>query len=342
VLALPVPGTGVSVPSLFALVGSIVPGFDAFRRAGQAISGWHLAVIVLAGYGIAALLRDRGRVVRTIAGVLLVLLALVEVFDARIARASFGHSFEFQAIGVRPPDAVLALFRRMQPGAVVDVPFELGQGRLFRMADFLVAGAYHGQPVAACYNSYKIDIQDDVSRYAARVFTDAGAAEALAALGLPNVVYHLGLPSRAPLPSLSTIPPHLEELGRAGTQVVFRIPAVPPVTMAPEALEVRLERGPTAPGAVTFAVAFRNHAATLYRHPDPIEPTALLVRWYGDDAAPLGEERVVMLWPSALPAGAELGRPLPMTGAIPTSARRLTVATAADPEHALASLTLDQ
>ncbi len=98
-------------------------------------------------------------------------------------------------------------------------------------------------------------------------------------------------------------------MGRAGDQIVYRITSTPALSEAADALELRLAPAPDAP-AGGLVLVFRNRAATLYRHPDPIKPTAFVVRWYGDAPTPLAEERVLALLPTVLPPGEELRRAL--------------------------------
>lgn len=298
-----VPGVG-TVPSLFTIIGTVLPGFDAIRRGSVMVSGWHLIVIVLAGFGVGALVRERRTVIATALGALLVGLACAEVFVPAAARASFGRPIALAPMTVAPPAPVRALYERMEPGAVLDVPFELGPGRFFRMADFVLAGAYHERKVGACYNSFRVALQEDVATYAARVLTDARAAEALAALGFRNLVQHLGLPSRTPPPQ--TPPSHLAEVGRAAAQVLYRMPEPPPTTGDPGALETRVD----ADAQAATALVFRNPGALLFRHPDPIEPSTITLRWLAENDAVLAAHPIQILLPSVLPTGEELRRPL--------------------------------
>jgi hypothetical protein len=336
VTGLPLPGIG-RLPPLFTLLADVVPGFAAVRRGGAAISGWHLVVVVFAGYGVAALVRGRGPVTVAIVGALVTALALAEVFVPQLARASFGRTFGFEAYDPRPPAAVRALFPALGPGAVLDVPYELAPGRFFRMADFVLAGAYHGKRVAACYNSFRVGVQEDVMRYAARVLAEPRAADALAALGIGTAVHHLLLPARMPLLPPGATPAHLVEIGRAAGQVLYRLPPPPPTTSDPAALELRLARPPSG-AAAAIDVVFRNRGALLYRHPEPIEPAPFVVRWSDAAGRPLGEAPVAVLRPSALPAGEELARSIAVPPP-PGTAARLALAEAGAP-GALADIAL--
>jgi hypothetical protein len=313
-----VPGVG-TIPSLFTIIGAVLPGLDAIRRGSVMVSGWHLVVIVLAGFGVGALVRERRTAIATALGALLVGLAWAEIFVPAAARASFGRPIALAPMRVAPPAPLRALYGRMEPGAVLDVPFELGPGRFFRMADFVLAGAYHERKVGACYNSFRVALQEDVVTYAARVLTDARAAEALAALGFRNLVQHLGLPSRTPPPQ--TPPPHLAEIGRAAGQVLYRMPDAPPTTGDPRALETRVDANAQA----ATALVFRNPGTLLFRHADPIEPSALTLRWLAEDDAVLAEHPIRILLPSVLPAGEELRRPLRDPAPRPAGAVRYDV-----------------
>ena len=52
--------------------------------------------------------------------------------------------------------------------------------------------------------------------------------------------------------------------------------------------------------------AFRNAAAEIYRHPLPIEPTWLRLRWYSSPGTLVGDERVRDMLPLALAPGQAL------------------------------------
>jgi hypothetical protein len=321
--AVTVPGIG-TIPSLFTLLAALLPGLDAIRRGSVVVSGWHLVVIVLAGFGVAALVRGRRTAIAAALGMLIVGLACAEVFVPAAARASFGRPIALAPLTVAPPAPVRALYERMEPGAVLDVPFELGPGRFFRMADFVLAGAYHERKVGACYNSFRVAVQEDVAAYAARVLTDARAGEALAALGFRNLVQHLGLPSRTPPPQ--TPPSHLAEVGRAAGLVLYRMPDAPPTTDDARVLETRVD----ADAQAATAVAFRNPGTLLFRHADPIEPADVTLRWLGENDAVLSEVPIRILLPSVLPAGEELRRPLQAAVPRPAGAVRAAISALSD------------
>ncbi len=302
---------------------------------GAVVTGWYLVASALAGLGVAALVRGRGAGARAAIALVLVAAALAEVFVPGLARRAFGRTVALQAYVVRPPNAVLAMYERLRPGAVLDVPYELGPGRFFRMADFVLAGAFHGHRVAACYNSFLTPLQDDVAHYAARALEDARAAEALAALGIGTVVVHLAIPTaKGPLPSAASALP-LVELGHAGTERLYGLPAPPPTTRDPAAVAVRLARDPAGPGRI--AVTFEHRGSVIYRHPDPIEPAVFLIRWYGPSGAPMGAAPVRLLRPAVLVPGDAVTRVV----AVPADAApaaRLALVDPRAPDAPLATL----
>ncbi len=333
-MAIPLPG-GWALPSLFGLLSDIVPGLDAVRRGAVVVSGWHLTIAVLAGFGVAGLIQGRRLVTRLTIGATCVALALLEVFVAPIAKASFGQTLRLEAHQVRPADPVLELYRKLGPGVVLDVPLDFGQGRFYRMADYLLASAYHEHRIAACYNSFLSPVQHDVARYAGRVMTDARAAAALAALDINDVVLHTAHFRSAM--SLTTTPPsHLVEVARSLDRVLYRITEGGPVTEVRGDLHIGLRIGSTNEVVLTFG----NRGLATYRHPHPIVPTAWLVRWLTPAGDVIQEDRRKLLLPTVLAREDEITRALDVT--LPAHPRplRVTIATTDAPDTILASADL--
>lgn len=333
-----IPGIGVTVPSLFGLVGRIVPGFDAIRRGGAILTGWYLVTSALAGLGAAAVLRRAGAAA-TVVGVGLVAAALAETFVPGVARTSFGRTVTMERYVVRPPDAVLAGLGDLRPGAVLDLPFDFRLGRFYLMADFVLAGAYHRHRVAACYNSFLTPVQDDVAHYAGRVLDDPRAADALLLLGIRNVFLHRSLLMRTGIPPRVTSR-RLVEIGRPGMDVLYAIDGEPgPATSDPAALALTLgSTAAVAPGGGTaIALEFRNPGSLVYRSPDPITPTSLVFRWYGAEGALLGERRIGVAYPAALVPGDAIRRDVPIAPGVPSGpVTRITVARVSAPDLVLA------
>jgi hypothetical protein len=235
--------------------------------------------------------------------VALVSATLAEVFVPALARPTFGRSVTMQPYAVSPQRGAIASFTRLDPGPVLDVPFDLGFGNFWRMADYVLANAYHHRPVAACYNSFHVLVQDDIARYAARSFEEPRAADALTALGIRNIVFHPGARSRI---LLSAPKSHLTQVATGGGQAIYRTADAPGITSSLDDLAVRIESLP----AQGLVVSFTNPTAFPYRHPDPIEPTALVARWVAEDGIAVREDAISMLLPTILAAGDTIGRPL--------------------------------
>jgi len=95
-----------------------------------------------------------------------------------------------------------------------------------------------------------------------------------------------------------------------------------------------------APPAATFALTFRNRSQATYRHPAPIVPTRLLVRWHDASGAVVDEHRVTTLLPLALAPGEETVRQIELPVPAAAGDYQVTAAPAATPEVAVARLTV--
>ncbi|HWP65497.1 MAG TPA: hypothetical protein VNO26_06265 [Candidatus Limnocylindria bacterium] len=315
VWSVPVPGTELAIPSPYAWLQARLPGLSAIRAVPAARTGMYLCLIVLAGYGVWVLTRRLGPRGRAATTVVLLAAAALETFEPNLADWTLGVSpvpMKTRRVLALPP--VRALGRILPDGAVLDLPFRLDDlGRLAPMTHFIFLGAYHGRPVAACYNSFTVPILDQVGALAARV-PEPAALAALHALGYRGIVSHEEFlapearePFRARLEGARGGPLRLVQAGVAGSHRAYRIDGTQPVTSDLAVLSADPPPGPTervAPsdtGAVRFRI--RNAGGETFRLAAPIEPSDLLVRWRA-----LPEGRVVTattqaLLPIALAAG---------------------------------------
>lgn len=348
VYRVPLPFTAVSLPSLYTLAAGVVPGLDSVR-AGAAIGrGTLVAVALLAGYGVLVLveaLRPRARALVTVA---IAATVLAEVFMPAAAQRSFGTSLTMRAHWVRPPDALLALYQQTPEGPVLDLPFTFDANGITRfMPHYVFLGAFHHRPVGACYNSFTVAIQTDIEMLASRM-PDAAAAEALAALGFRTVVVHeelLGQRQRArqltdsftSTPEFDAGALHLAKLGTASLHTAYRIDSGGPVVADLTALAEPAPAAGTleaAPPEARLSFAFRNRAAATYRHPSPLEPTPLLVRWAGA-GAPAVEYRIRVLLPLVLAPRETTVRSLEVPVPAAAGEYEVTLAPAATPDLVL-------
>jgi len=311
---------GLPIPSLLALAREWVPGVDAVRVGRAVSSGFHLACAVLAGFGARALLRRVPVSVAPVIVGILVVAALLEVFHPRVALATFGTSVTFEPLLARPTDEELALYARIPQGAVLDLPVDI-----YVPARYVFLSAYHGQPTVGCYGSYRSPLADEVIGIAKRLRLDASAAVKLSALGVRTVVSH----QRRPLVPTA----HIRKLAKVESVGLFTLERPSEIEAGLRPLMAGDEDPPVdAPaGAESVRVRFRNGARALYRHPDPIEPTALEATWLDGRGAVVARHEVRLLLPLVLIPGEvairDLRVPVPSVAGdyrlvLTTSARR--------------------
>jgi hypothetical protein len=315
-------GGRLFLPTPAMMLREWVPGFSAGRGVAHVRDGVYLALAFSAGFGVhllTARLRAAARAAVT-AGVAAA--ALAELFVPAIAARSFGDSLELRAWEPRPAAADLDLLRTAAAGAVLDLPLDFGlQGRLRLNGHYLLLGAYHRRPVAACINSFRLPIVADVERLAGRL-PEPAAVAALAALGFRTVVLHLDmLHPAARAVWRARIVGGLVGAGRgtvAGetpAHVVVRLREPGPIDAGLAALAVP---GPAAAepparladGGLEFR--FRNAGAITWRHPAPIVPTRLVVTWRSLDGRSAALREVSLLLPLALAPGDAGSRRVPL------------------------------
>jgi hypothetical protein len=344
---IPVPLRG-TLPGPYVVAARVIPGLDSVRVPADIARGTLVVTAFLAGYGVLALV-ERGADRRARGGIAgaLAAMALLEVFAPPLATASFGRPATMLANPLRPPAALVDLYRA-DVGPVLDVPFTfdpLGIRRGMPHAVFL--GAFHHRPVAACYNSFTTNVQNDLVLLAARL-PDADAVTALAALGFRTLVVHEELlGSRGRTASLrddvwskgglaATTP--LAHVGHVPEHTAYRLVAGGPVdaSFAPLAAGVLTARSVVAPPQAGLTFSFRNGGAATYRHPDPIEPTLLVARWIDAQGRLADERRVRALLPLALVAGQTAVRTVVMAVPAVPGEYEVTLAPAAAPALVIA------
>lgn len=349
VYGIPLP-FGMHVPSLYALAARVLPGLDSVRGGASIGRAVALVVTFLAGYGMVALLEGRRRVTRALVTGLMTIALLADLFVPALAARDFGAPTTIAARDVRPPDPVLALYDRLPDGPILDVPFEYGaEGLLKFMPHYVFLAAYHGRPVAGCYNSFVVQVQEDLAALASRL-PDPGATDALAALGFRSLVIHDELLARrrrfAQLGGDNIVahPPdpettHLRLLDHADGHTAYALDH--PVATTTSTAALAAPNGPTgivnvrAPHADVF-FSFQNATATTYHHPPPIEPAWLRLRWYGDDGRLLHEDRLRQMLPLALSPGQTVLRKIPLEVADAPGDYRLTLSPDEDPDAVIA------
>lgn len=323
-----VPGLGRLHSPLLALT-PYVPGLGAVRALPALQFTVFLIGAVFAGYGALALIERVSPRPRVLLTVILAGAALLQTFHAPTSRASFAATPNREARRWRPPDEQIALLSRMPEGSVADIPLNFEPiMKLRMMPGYMLDAGYYTQPTAACYNSFLSDLQREVQVLVEQL-PERSAAHALAALGFETLrVHHDRLPAGgAHITSKLKSQAIAKRLGRAGTTSAWRLPSVP-TTSEFDAIAGRTDPLPTVIVDGTSAeieFRFQRANAPAFRHPDPIEPSEVVVRWEptGNRAATRSTGR--MLLPAALAPGA-------------TAKRRVTVDVPSEPGPYLARL----
>ncbi len=335
---LPIPGVG-SLPGLSRILGDFVPGLGAVRVLAALEFGVWLLFAFFSAYGIVALLERLPRRARPMAVALLAAAVILQTFQPTLARFSFGTIADLEPYRARPPEAEVAQVAKLPAGAVLDLPLDFRKERLRLMPGYLLTAGYHGNPVAACYNSFLSDVQREVQRLA-ELLPDRRAAVALSALGFRSIRRHHGEPSLHP-----DIDEVLED--DAYMTLIDETPEVDLYLLKPHptteafasirdteapAIRVALERPRD---AVRFRFVAPEDAS--FRHPDPIEPSDVLLRWHDAAGAVAQESQGKLLLPVALAprerAERELVVDLPRT----PGSYRADLSRAAEPDVVLAS-----
>lgn len=334
------PGVG-PVPSLTTLAAAVVPGLDAIRATFLVAWGVHLVAAFLAAYGVLLVTARARASLRWALAAVCVAAAALEAFDpARSARA-FGTSSALVAEPLRPRPAVEALLERIEPGAVLDLPFTFDPlVALGTLPGYVLQSAFHHQPVAACYASFNSPVQHDVVELAQRL-PEPLAADALYALGFRTLIVHRDVMwpgvGEAIVEVLRTAErtraEHVGETDEGTRPVVVRLvsdtsiepsfQALRPAPIAPIEVE---------PPSAEVEFAFGVQGTKTYRHPDPIWPTRLLVRWY-EGAVVKAEARATLLLPLAIAVGDRATRTLSLDVPLPPGAYIVTLSPATDPER---------
>lgn len=347
-----IPGTDFVVPGLFALLGGILPGLDALRGLFAVNAGLWVPVAVLAGYGCLAVLERLSISARRLAIVSIAAAIVVERFFAPVATGTFGAPLTLAAWNARPAEEDIALVRSAVEGPVLDVPLPPPSNDFARMglARNLLLHAWAPRPSSSCYNSFDTPLAAQIHQLS-NALPDAGAAQALAALGFGTVLaepeafwrpHRLRWDRRwAEDPAARSAMP---EVGASPGRRAYRLapPAQvredlgmlsgnaqgPPVELAPARRD---------PDALVVPFVFHNPGPETFRLSPPRTPRDGWLRWtrFGetDDAL----EPVRLLWPLALGPGNLLRIDVETRLALPPGTYRVELGAAEDPGRALAT-----
>ncbi|MBY0279713.1 hypothetical protein K2Z84_30635 [Candidatus Binatia bacterium] len=317
---LPLPWGGQVPSPVFALIAlgplSVLKDLRGLNSIAQGMS---LAFAFLAGFGVMVLARRAPPRLRLVVPAVASAAVVAQALLPALSRPTFGLApTDMTAVALRPAQPVLDLMGGLAPGPVLDLPFAQPQSvssMLDHTPHYALLRTYHQRRIAGCATSLRSPLETDVGALSARLPGDQRAADALYALGFRNVVVHEEfLPPRkraeweAASEAVGTST-RLQPLGRAEEHAAFRLDSPTPVAASFDALgpggnaepELRVERDKA---VVPFAI--RNRGAATYRHPDPVEPTNVIVRWRG--AAGESSFATRTLLPLALASGEQILR----------------------------------
>ncbi|HEY8516167.1 MAG TPA: hypothetical protein VIS07_11695 [Candidatus Binatia bacterium] len=312
-LPFPLPGLGVRVTSPLVALSAWVPGLDAVRVLRALRFGVYLAVSFLAAYGVLVLVERLPRVARAAVTTLVAAAALWEIFAPASLPPAGRRPATLVAYRVEPSSQDVMLARRVPEGAVLDLPLSYeADGKLVDMPHYVLLAAYHHQPTAACYNSFRTPLQYEVAELAARL-PDPKAAQALHALGFRSLIVHRQRLARRgqDLAPLLDDPQHAVQLTTSKDLLLYELRSPHETSQALELIAAPAEATALASATpvvlarprATLELSFTNRGRTSFRNPT-LEPTPLVVRWL--DAS--GEARAVSsaraLLPIALAPGA--------------------------------------
>jgi len=304
-----VPLTEVIVPTLEQLLRLFVPGVAAGRAPFKVFFAVVIPLALFAAYGVRALGGVFTGVPRSIILGMVALACVSEVFVPAAAEWSFGKPISSSPYRLRPPDEDLEAVRDLPPGAVLDLPGNYSYFWMGNLGRYALLGAYHGRRISTCKASFGTPVKFIVNTMSRRL-PDPDAARELWALGFRTVIFHVQDVEHVRRDATSLLEkladpaagPHLVPIATGKTIRVARLVADGPVTTDVRSLSPATRpRSSRKGGRAPLSFAVRGGAAT-FRHPDPIEPTDLLVTWKRGHAAVLSQ-RVRALLPLALAAG---------------------------------------
>jgi hypothetical protein len=219
-------------------------------------------------------------------------------------------------------------------------------------ADFLRLVGYSLRPSSACYASFGSPLVPQMDRLAQQL-PEPAAADALHALGFRTVLLHADRIAAAEVRrfegSVGSGPAreHLSPVGRTKRLVAYDLSSAAPVSQDMALLAAGAGGSDASPAAqvsgdraaIDFDVV--NAGPQVFRHPDPIAPSDLVVRWSLASGEVVSEQHTRAILPLALaPSSRE---PLALDLDIPGKPGRylVSIAPAENPRLVLARRTVE-
>ncbi len=310
-----IPKLGVEIPPLYSELQKLVPLLGIIRAPAACTFVLYTGLAVLAAYGLKRWLERMGTGTRGWIIALLLSTSLLELFVPSLAARSFGAPLEIVTRPAAPNAADLALYQRVVDGPLLDLPAaEPGSDPWLRTGDYVLASAYHRRRVGGCYTSFNVQIQSDLAQIASQIPDDPRALDQLHAIGFRNLLVRLtssflrrSLRARLPEPAIP--------IGRTKNLALYELRSSDPVSTSLEPLstpndEISGELKVPTGGKQELSFPIRNHGSDTYRHPDPILPSPLTIRWLDETGSIVANEELTGLLPLALTAGQSFDRKL--------------------------------
>lgn len=305
---------GLDIESPIFLVREWIPGLDGIRVLRTISVGVLLVVDLFAAYGVLTLLEmlpARGRI---LAGAVAVVAVFVELAHPRVSQISFGRTTALSYVEAGVPADVAALYEQVPEGAVLDLPAHFGPWR--KVADgpiYLTGAGFHGQPAAACYNSFSTYVQKGIEELA-RQLPDRAAADALHALGFRTLAMHEDRGDSDELRRLRGLildEERIRPIGAAGTVNLYALSGDLKVTEelgVLQAARVFDYAHPLTKARQWIPIEIRNTATEVFRHPEPIEPRPATVSWRNPAGELVAQGEAFAFLPLALAGNTKIGR----------------------------------
>ena len=343
---MPIPFTRVLVPSPITLLKPYVPGLNAVRALNAIAIGASLAWAFLAGYGILCLTERRRRGGAIAVAAAATLLTFVSLYQGHIAKPMFSvWSFKLVPWVASPSGQDVQLLRRVGEGAVLDVPYPaMDTPSSVHLARHLLLNAYSPRATAACYNSFVSPVQTQIAQLST-LLPDHAASDALAALGFGTVMIDKVRIDPGTLQSffddLRSLDnsERLHPVGKTGRLLAYRLSTTTPVRSDFDLITATGDDRPaaTAPAGASTPIefTFTNHGTEIFRLPDPIAPSDLVVRWRDASGHVVRQSSTHELLPMALAPQASFPVKLNLTAPDAPGRYLVDVARAAEPDKIL-------
>lgn len=305
---------GLNIPGPIHLLREVVPGLDGIRVLRSIAVGVLLVVDLLAAYGILVLLELLPSRLRLATGCAAVALVFAELTHPVASAFSFGRNTAMGHTEAGIPAELASLYTRIPEGAVLDLPAHFGPWR--KVADgpiYLTAAGFHGQPVAACYNSFSTYVQKGIEELAAQLPAPE-AADALHALGFRTLALHQNRGDSRELRRLRkliTDPTRMRKIGQAGEVSLYALQADIEITEDASQIQATATfhyAHPLTKARQWIPIHSHNASNSVFRHPEPIEPRPAIIIWRNTAGEAVSEGQAFAYLPLALGPGAETGR----------------------------------